>query len=144
MSSLKVSAYIFKPNKKNNFQKAACVTSTFVESLVFTGPLLGWSSLAFCLKNEGYFDTCSGTIVEDVVVSEEDERTTMQLFKNSSDSCALENEAVCPDQIKTLNDLYTYAAIICNIYCLASGYLLDKVNALDALASRSSNRARFT
>ena len=105
------------------------MTSTFLESLVFTGPLLGWSSLAFCLKNEGYFDTCSGTIVEDVVVSAEDVGTTIELFENSSsNSCALENEAVCPEQIKTLNDLYTYAAIICNIYCLASGYLLDRVN----------------
>ena len=102
------------------------MTSTFIESLVFTGPLLGWSSLAFCLKNEGYFDTCSGTIVEDVVVSEEDVGSTIELFENST--CALENEAVCPEQIKTLNDLYTYAAIICNIYCLASGYLLDKVS----------------
>ena len=102
------------------------MTSTFIESLVFTGPLLGWSSLAFCLKNEGYFDTCSD--VGSIDVSAEDELETTTLLSNSS--CALENDSVCADQIKTINDLYTYAAIICNIYCLASGYLLDKVTAV--------------
>lgn len=94
------------------FQRVLSLTVTFIETLLYTGLLYGWSSLQPVLVQEGFFNGSD---------CENNETEYFTYYRLSSE------KAVNTDQISQLEVVFTIASTIAPICNLSTGYMLDRL-----------------
>ena len=112
--------YIYCQHKPLSFNVKSqfSLFTGIVECLLFSGATLGWTSLVYIYKLEGFFDELCPNGTSDVKFSMHQNHTDCV-----SDSPILQK---CSNQDEIFSQIYILTGSAINFGCLLTGFLMDR------------------